>query len=40
VRASQLVFEDRADETVVEETSGPVDDVQRLGLRIVGPHAA
>jgi len=36
----QLVLEDWTHETIVEETRGPVDDVQRLSLRVVGTHAA
>jgi len=38
--ASQLVLEDGPHEAVVEESSRPIDYVQRLGLRIVGPDSA
>jgi hypothetical protein len=40
MRPSQLIFENRPDEAIVEETRGSVDDVKRLGLGIVRPHAA
>ena len=36
----QFVLEDRAHKTVVEEARCPIDDVQRLGLWVVGAHPA
>jgi hypothetical protein len=36
----ELVFEHRPNEAIVEESSRPVDDVQRFGLWVVGPDAA
>src|SRR5690348_12320968 len=39
MRARQLVLEHWAHESLVEEACGPVDDVQRFSLRIVGPNS-
>jgi hypothetical protein len=36
----ELVFEHGADEAIVEEPSRPVDDVEWLGLWVVGPDPA
>jgi hypothetical protein len=36
----QLILEDGTHESVVEEARGPIDDVQRFGLRIVCAHSA
>jgi len=36
----ELVFEHGTDEAIVEESSRPVDDVERLGLWVVGPDSA
>src|SRR5260370_39702005 len=38
--ARQLILEHRADEGIVEKSRGAIDDVQWLGLRIVGLDAA
>src|SRR5450759_502526 len=38
--ASKLVLEHRAHEAIVEESRRAIDDVKRLGLRIVGLDAA
>jgi hypothetical protein len=40
VSPRQLVLEDRPHEALVEESSGPVDYVERLRLRVVHPDAA
>ena len=40
VRARELIFQHRSHEPFVEEACGPVDDVQRLSLRIVSSHSA
>jgi len=40
VRPGKLVFEHRTHETIVEESGGAVDDVQRLRLRVIGFDAA
>jgi hypothetical protein len=39
VRPCQLVFEDGTEEAAVEETRNPIDDVQGLRVRVVGPGA-
>ena len=39
-RPAKLVLEDGSHESIIEESGGPVDDVQRLRLRIVGFYAA
>ena len=40
VRAGELVFEHGAHEPIVEQSSGAVDDVKGLGLRVVCPDSA
>jgi len=40
VRPRELVLEHGPHESIVEEARRAVDDVQRLGLWIVGPHSA
>jgi hypothetical protein len=40
VSARQLVLEDGTHEAFVEESRRPIDDVERLGLGVVGPHSA
>ena len=40
MRAVQLVLQHGADEALVEEARGPVDDVQRLGLGLVDSDPA
>src|SRR5690242_14254744 len=40
MRSRQLVFENRTHEALVEQSSGAINDVQGLGLRIVGSHSA
>jgi hypothetical protein len=36
VGASELVLEDRPNEAIVEKARRPIDDVEWLGLRVVG----
>src|SRR5258708_17612453 len=38
--ARELILEHRAHEAIVEKSRGAIDDVKRLGLRIVGLDAA
>jgi hypothetical protein len=40
VSPRELVFEDGPDEAIVEESSRPVDYVERLRLRVVSPDPA
>jgi hypothetical protein len=40
VSSGELVLEHRADETIVEQPGGAVDDVKRFSLRVVGLDAA
>ena len=40
VSAGELVLQHGAHETLVEQAGGAVDDVQRLGMRIIRAHAA
>lgn len=40
VSPRELILQDRPHEAIVEESGGPVDDVQRLCLGIVRTHAA
>jgi hypothetical protein len=40
VRPRQLILQDRPHESIIEKTGRAIDDMQRLGLGIVGPHPA
>jgi hypothetical protein len=39
MRARELILEHRSHEAIVEETGRAVDDVKRLGLRVIDPDS-